>query len=118
MSRCNNIQNCTCSEGNLSDNNDKLKRELADFIDILRDRVSDIAFDNNYQNLLNVIASVKSDLDKAIEEAYEDIQNTRAGSTELRPIEPFIGMQFFDTDLGKPILWNGTAWVDSLGETV
>lgn len=29
-----------------------------------------------------------------------------------------IGQMFFDTALGKPIFWNGTAWVDSSGATV
>ena len=29
-----------------------------------------------------------------------------------------IGSQFFRTDLGKPIWWNGTAWVDATGNQV
>jgi hypothetical protein len=29
-----------------------------------------------------------------------------------------IGRSYFDTDLGKPIWWNGTAWVDSSGTSV
>lgn len=29
-----------------------------------------------------------------------------------------IGMNVFDTDLGKPIWWNGTSWVDAMGTLV
>ena len=29
-----------------------------------------------------------------------------------------VGLMYFDTTLGKPIYWNGTAWVDGNGETV
>lgn len=28
------------------------------------------------------------------------------------------GYQFFDTTLGKPIWWSGSAWVDATGATV
>lgn len=37
----------------LSENNDKLKRELSDFIDLLREKVSDAAFDKNFIILKN-----------------------------------------------------------------
>ena len=30
----------------------------------------------------------------------------------------FVGYQYFDTTLSKPIWWNGTAWVDATGATV
>lgn len=35
------------------------------------------------------------------------------GDTENRPAEPETGDQYFDTDLGMPIWWNGTIWVDA-----
>lgn len=35
----------------------------------------------------------------------------REGST--RPTTPQTGFQFFDTTIGKPIYWNGAAWVDA-----
>lgn len=39
------------------------------------------------------------------------------GSTSDRPILALnnTGYQYFDTDLGKPIYWNGSAWIDSIG---
>ena len=39
-------------------------------------------------------------------------------TTANRPQYPYSGMMFFDTTLGKPIFWNGTAWIDANGETV
>lgn len=42
-----------------------------------------------------------------------------AYTTEYRPTKGLIaGTQVFDTTLGKPIWWNGTAWVDATGTTV
>lgn len=42
----------------------------------------------------------------------------KSGTTTQRPTTNLvIGMQYFDTTLGQPIWWNGTAWVDALGNT-
>jgi hypothetical protein len=35
-----------------------------------------------------------------------------------RPAEPLTGEHFFDSNLGKPIWWSGTAWVDAAGTEV
>lgn len=40
------------------------------------------------------------------------------GATSIRPKAPQIGFQFFDSTLGKPIWWNGSAWVDATGTPV
>jgi len=40
------------------------------------------------------------------------------GATADRPSNPSKGEQFFDTDLGKPIWYDGTNWVDATGATV
>jgi hypothetical protein len=40
-----------------------------------------------------------------------------SGATTARP-DPatvWVGLQFFDTTLGKPVWSNGTAWVDATG---
>jgi hypothetical protein len=39
-------------------------------------------------------------------------------STANRPPARGPGDQFFDTTLGKPIWWNGTAWIDAAGASV
>lgn len=38
-----------------------------------------------------------------------------SGATSARPTARPVGQQFFDTTLGKPVWWNGTAWVDATG---
>ena len=37
---------------------------------------------------------------------------------KLRPVNPHVGYQFFDTSLGCPIWWNGKDWVDSSGKVL
>lgn len=40
------------------------------------------------------------------------------GGTGSRPASPTAGQMYFDSDLGKPIWWDGAAWVDSNGGAV
>ncbi|PHP27992.1 hypothetical protein [Limimaricola cinnabarinus] len=41
------------------------------------------------------------------------------GTTAQRPTERrYPGLQYFDTTIGKPIWWNGSAWVDHAGAAV
>lgn len=46
----------------------------------------------------------------------------KIGSSTSRPTfdndNENIGYSYFDTTLGKPIFWNGEAWIDSNGETI
>lgn len=45
----------------------------------------------------------------------------KRGTTAQRPINPYIGMRYYDTTLlaaGKPIEWNGSNWIDMTGATV
>lgn len=37
------------------------------------------------------------------------------GATLLRPTAPSQGQYYFDTDLGKPVWFNGTTWVLATG---
>lgn len=41
-----------------------------------------------------------------------------SGTTQERPNVRIIGLQYFDTTLGKPVYWNGTVWVDNSGTEV
>ena len=41
-----------------------------------------------------------------------------AGSTANRPTTAVLGQCYFDTDLNKPIWFNGTNWVDYTGAVV
>lgn len=40
---------------------------------------------------------------------------TMNGATANRPIASVVGQRYFDTDLGKPVYWSGTTFVDSSG---
>ncbi len=43
--------------------------------------------------------------------------NKHAGTTDGRPVNGILtGFQYFDTDLGKPVWWNGEGWVDAMGD--
>ena len=41
-----------------------------------------------------------------------------SGSTNKRPTEAFKGLEYYDTDINKKILWNGTAWVNLDGSSL
>lgn len=51
--------------------------------------------------------------------AWEAFSVARSRTTDLRPTVGLLpGMSLFDSNLGHPIWWNGTAWVDATGTTV
>ena len=39
-------------------------------------------------------------------------------TTSNRPQNPIIGQCYFDTTLNKPVWFNGSVWVDALGNPV
>lgn len=43
---------------------------------------------------------------------------TLNGASASRPTSSVLGQHYFDTDLGKPIWWQGTAFVDATGSVV
>jgi hypothetical protein len=45
-------------------------------------------------------------------------QPRQGGTTANRPSSPDNYEFYFDTDLNKPIWWNGSNWVDATGTTV
>jgi hypothetical protein len=47
---------------------------------------------------------------------YEYLQTNKSGPSSERPTDAFIGMIYFDTELDRPIWWNGSNWVDSNGK--
>lgn len=51
-------------------------------------------------------------------EGWRRILGTYRGNTANRPSNPKLGQDYFDTELGKPIWWNGSNWVDSTGTSV
>lgn len=49
---------------------------------------------------------------------WREIGAVLSGSSTNRPATNVVGLQFFDTSLGHPIWWNGTAWADANGMIV
>lgn len=43
---------------------------------------------------------------------------TLNGTSANRPTSSVIGQRYFDTTLGLPVYWNGTAFVDAAGNVV
>ena len=104
-------------------------------------RARDTRAERQLQNLLQAtseeiveeIAQTKADLAETSAKTYADDQagiaetNAKAyadslvnlgGPTANRPGTPESFMMYFDTDLNKPIWYNGTDWVDSTGTIV
>lgn len=48
----------------------------------------------------------------------EIVHGNDSGTTANRPTSVPTGFRYFDTDLGKPIFWSGTQWVDANGTAV
>jgi hypothetical protein len=63
---------------------------------------------------------VKTDMTYATKDELSEVSNkvNQAGSTAARPTTASIGQCYFDTNLNKPIWFNGTVWVDYTGATV
>ena len=47
---------------------------------------------------------------------YFMLAERQSGTTANRPTERlWVGRRYFDTTLGKPVFYNGSAWVDGAG---
>lgn len=62
----------------------------------------------------------KADATYATKDELAKVSNkvNQAGGTANRPTTATTGQCFFDTDLDKPIWFNGTVWVDYTGTAV
>ena len=61
---------------------------------------------------INRITNIESQFIYAIECTE---QTCLSGSTNNRPTEAFKGLEYYDTNLNKKILWNGTEWTNMDG---
>lgn len=43
---------------------------------------------------------------------------TQTGITAARPVKPSLGQMFYDSTIGKPCWWTGSAWHDASGTAV
>jgi len=80
-----------------------VKAEISDFTHThVKADVSDFAH-----------AHVKSEISD-----FAHTHTPNSGDTSSRPTTSETGLMYFDITLGKPIWWNGSAWVDATGTTV
>ena len=71
-----------------------------------------------YYNLQLRLVLRNQDAYFVLPESYSSVVTLKSktiGQTWERPASPVKGAMFFDTDLAKPLWYNGSAWVDSLG---
>jgi hypothetical protein len=79
---------------------------------------SQIHFDL-YNAQLRVYFNTVDSVNNQIQQAIITLSTPSAGDTASRPsTDLLVGQQYFDTDLGIPIWWNGTDWVDATGTVV
>lgn len=85
-----------------------------------------LTFDmNHYAGVVSVALYVPftyaETLPTDIKVVITGIRKVMKGTTAQRPSNPELGLRYYDTTLlaaGKPIEWNGSAWVDSTGTVV
>ena len=79
-------------------------------------RVGDIFLESEPQNnhqLGFVTLSTGSDLNAC---GFKRIPISLSGTTANRPSSgQWTGLQYYDTDIDKPVWWSGTAWKDATG---
>jgi len=63
-------------------------------------------------------AQSKVDTHESKDNPHSNSQPIVSGTTANRPSVSKIGYQYFDTDLGYAIWWNGSDWVDATGTVV
>lgn len=51
-----------------------------------------------------------TDLRSDVEAAFSQQQSEAAGTTANRPANPFVGQQYLDITLSKPLVWDGSMW--------
>ena len=80
--------------------------------------VKDNFLENSCFNIDTNIADYTTKLALENNYGYNAVPATIIGTSVLRTQNRTKGTYYFDTTLGKPIWWNGTAWVDATGATV
>jgi hypothetical protein len=70
-------------------------------------------------NSLEALRQLFNDLSRALQQIAIANNNPDSGAATLRPTQQLtVGQVYFDSTLGKPIWWKGTAWIDATGATV
>lgn len=77
--------------------------------DKIRDEIRDYFQSSGY--LSRKLTSVPTDALEIVNRKYVTLNGTVAN----RPKSSVIGQRYFETSIGRPIYWNGSAWVDGAG---
>jgi hypothetical protein len=76
----------------------------------------------NAEGVAKIVSGIKAKTDAtyATKNQLNEVANkvNQAGSSADRPTTAVLGQCYFDTDLNKPIWFNGTDWVDYTGATI
>lgn len=63
------------------------------------------------------LEQIVSELVDMFRQVESHVQVWDTGATADRPSSPSTGQRFFDTDLAKPIWWDGSEWINADGTT-
>ena len=76
--------------------------------------VAPVDYDQRYQDQLNNALRLYFN---QIDNFEQNVTVPASGTTANRTTESLqVGQYYFDTSLGYPIYWNGSDWVNALGE--
>lgn len=89
----------------------KIRDDRSNVFGVL-DLVDDIL---TLQTDVGILQTDVGDLQTDVGNLQTDKQDISSGATLARPETPILGQMYFDTDLGIPIWWNGTIWVNATG---
>lgn len=89
----------------------KNKHANTNYTFLVRHTISGLYGVGKYSEFYRVNSGLLTQKAKAIADSWY-------GHSVYRPSNPLLGQQYYDTALGKPIWWSGSAWKDATGATV
>jgi hypothetical protein len=73
---------------------------------------------NNVETRYNIESGLFKGDGTYIADGTPMVLDGHSGPSAGRPQEPEVGFDYFDTDLNKPIWWNGSDWIDAASNVV
>jgi len=99
----------------------RAERQIGNLLQATSEEVVEEIAQNKADNAQNIAQGYADGVAQTAEDnakEYADSLVNLGGPTIDRPETPDNYMMYFDTDLNKPIWYNGTDWVDSTGTIV
>lgn len=88
--------------------NEKTVTTKTQVIEVIKEYLSSDGF------VVRKLTDTPTDKNQVVPRGYV----TRNSTTALRPRTSVLGEFYFDTTVGKPCWWNGTAYVDAAGNVI